>query len=82
MVPRKATYAERTSRMQTVKDALAGVSISGELEPAHALLNRACFIYEQNSLKYLEPCTGVSRSVEVQGTAKTKEISLEKGPLL
>ena len=68
--------------MQTVKDALAGVSITGELEPAHALLNRACSIYEQNSLKYLEPCTGVSRSVEVQGTAKTKEISLEKGPLL
>ena len=80
--PRKVTFAERTTRMAAIRTALAGVPISGELEPAHSLLDRACNIYEQNSLKYLEPCTCISRALEVSGETKTKEISLEKGMLV
>lgn len=60
-VPRKIAFAERTSRMQALQTALAGVDISGENEPAHCVLDKACNIYESNTLKYLEPASCVSR---------------------
>lgn len=52
--PRKIAFAERTTRLNALKAALAGVTIQGELEPAHSLLDRACSIHEQNCLKYLD----------------------------
>lgn len=80
--PRKIAYAERTSRMTALKARLVGVDVTGELDPAHSLLDRACAIFEQNVLKYLEPSSCVSRVAEVQGHKNTKEISLEKGTLI
>lgn len=80
--PRKIAFAERTSRMDTLKAALQGVDISGELDPSHGLLDRVCQIYEQNVLKYIEPSTCVSRASEVQGMKSSKEISLDRGTLV
>ena len=80
--PRKIAFAERASRMATLKQNLQGLEISGELEPSHNLLDRCCAMYEQNIIKYLEPCTCVSRSLEALGSSKTKEISLERGSLV
>lgn len=80
--PRKIAFAERTSRMDALKGTLQGVDISGELDPSHGLLDRACAIFEQNVLKYLEPSTCICRSAEVQGAKHTKEISLDKGTLV
>ncbi len=80
--PRKLAYAERTTRMAALQRDLTGVSISGELEPAHILLERVCNMYEQNVVKYFEPASCVSRALEVQGSSKNKEISLERGSLV
>lgn len=82
MEPRKLAYAERTTRMAELQRVLAGVSISGELEPAHILLEKVCNMHEQNVVKYLEPASCISRALEVQGSSKSKEISLERGSLV
>ena len=81
-MPRKIAFAERNARMNTIKAALTGVSIKGELEPAHIVLDKACAIHEKNVVTYLEPATCVSRTHEVQGTKQTRELSLEKGSLV
>ena len=65
--PRKVAYAERTQRMDALRADLRGIEISGEMEPAHSLLDKACKIFDDNSIKWLEPSTCVSRSMEVQG---------------
>ena len=69
--------------MDALRIALGGLDISGEYEPAHSLLERYCAIYEQNSLKYLEPSACVYRNFEVQGGGnKNRELTLEKGSLI
>ena len=80
--PRKIPFAERANRIQQLQRDLSGVSIQGELEPAHALLEKVCAMYEQNVVKYFEPSSCVSRALEVQGSNKNKEISLERGSLI
>ena len=80
--PRKIAFAERTARMEALKGALLGVNISGESEPSHNLLDRACSMYDKNVITYLEPSTCVSRTLEVQGAKLTRELSLEKGSLV
>lgn len=81
-MPKKIAFAERTQRLQALQAALTGVDIKGELEPSHGLLDRACNTYENISLKYLELATCVSRSLEVQGTTKNRELTSEKGSLI
>ena len=80
--PGKIAFAERTSRMQALQGASAGIEISGEQEPAHCLLEKACNIYESNTLKYLYPASCVSRAQEVQGSTKNRELTFEKGSLV
>jgi hypothetical protein len=81
-LPRKIPFAERQTRMEALKNALLGISVTGEHEPAHSLLDRACAIYETNSLKYLDLASCVSRALEVQGTTKNRELTLERGSLV
>ena len=80
--PRKIAFAERTSRMQALQAALAGIEITGEQEAAHCVLDKACNIYESNTLKYLDPASCVSRSHEIQGITKNRELTFEKGSLV
>lgn len=80
--PRKIAFAERSSRMQALRGALTGIEISGEHEPAHCVLDKACQIYESNTLKYMEPAACVSRAHEIQGTTKNRELTFEKGSLV
>ena len=70
--PRKVAFAERTQRMENLRAELRGIQISGEMEPAHALLDKACKMFDDNSIKWLEPSTCVSRSME--GSARCNEI--------
>ena len=79
---RKIAFAERNTRLAALRAALTGISIQGEHEPSHSLLDRACGIYDSNSLKYLELSTCTSRTQEVQGTSKNKELTLERGSLI
>ena len=81
-VPRRIAFAERASRLQALQNAVVGVQISGEHEPAHCVLDKACHMFETNTLKYLEPAACVSRSLEIQGTTKSRELTFEKGSLV
>ena len=80
--PRKIAFAERTSRMEALRQALRGVSITGEAEPAHTLLDKACSMFDMNVVTYLDPASCVSRALEVQGAKQTRELSLEPGSLV
>ena len=81
--PRKVPMAERSTRMDALKAALGGLDISGEHEPAHGLLDKCCAMFEQNSIKYVEPSACISRSFEVQGSEKkNRELTLERGSLI
>eukprot|EP00435_Cladocopium_sp_Y103_P055976 s209_g18.t1 len=81
-LPRKIPFAERQTRMEALKAGLTGLSVTGEHEPAHCVLDRACSMYEANSLKYMDLASCVSRSLEAQGTTKSQELTLEKGSLV
>ena len=80
--PKKIGAAERETRMNAIKLELGGLSISDDNEPSHALLERACQIFETNTLKYLEPAICTSRAQEVQGGTKSKELSFEGGSMI
>ena len=80
--PRRIPFAERNTRLEALRVVLGGIGISGEHEPAHSLLDRAGAMFEANNIKYLELSTCISRSLEVQGSTKTKELTLEKGSLI
>ena len=80
--PRRVAIAERNQRMDSLRQDLRGIEISGELEPSHGLLDKCCAIYDSNSIKWLEPSVCISRSMEVQGTPKSRELTLEKGSLI
>jgi len=81
-LPRKIPFAERQARMETLKAGLSGLSLTGELEPAHSLLDRVCAMHEANAIKYLDLATCIPRSLEIQGTTKSKELTLERGSLV
>lgn len=80
--PRKVPQAERNERMDQVKRSLAGISVTGEYDPSHALLDRATHMLEHNTIKYIEPAACLSRSAEVLGESKDKRLSLEGGSLV
>ena len=80
--PRKVAFAERTQRMDRLRQELRGLDITGELEPSHGLLDKCCAIFDSNNVKWLEPSICISRSMEVQGTPKSRELTLEKGSLI
>ena len=80
--PRKVAFAERTQRMERLRQGLRGIEIAGELEPSHGLLDKCCAMFDSNCVKWLEPSVCVSRSMEVQGTPKSRELTLEKGSLI
>ena len=81
-VPKKIAHAERSSRMDLLKRTLVGVNIQGELEPAHCVLDKFSHMFELNSVKYYEPASCISRSFEIAGGSKNKELTLEKGALV
>lgn len=80
--PKRVTFAERATRLETLRTALPGLAIEGEHDPAHALLDRVCSMFDNNTLKYLDRATCVSRSHEIQGTAKNRELTSERGSLV
>ena len=81
-LPKKIPFAERQTRMDALKTRLTGVAIKGELEPAHVVLERACQMYDQNIIKYLEPSVCISRTYEIQGSKQTRELAFEKGTVV
>ena len=66
--PKKVGVAERNARMDQLRAQLAGVSLTGQLEPSHALLDMAVQQWETRCLKYIGPEKCHSREDEVQNT--------------
>ena len=66
--------------MEAIRANLGGLSISGELESAHSVLDKMCGMYESNNLKDMDFASCISRPFEIQNTnAKNKELTLEPG---
>ena len=66
--PKKVGVAERNARMDQLRAQPAGVSLTGQLEPSHALLDMAVQQWETRCLKYIGPEKCHSREDEVQNT--------------
>ena len=81
-VPRKVPQAERAARMEQLRLALSGITITGDFEPGHAVLDKACNMLEQNVIKYIEPAVCITRASEVLGATKDKKLSFEHGALV
>ena len=80
--PKKVGVAERNARMDQLRTQLAGVSLTGQLEPSHALLDLAVQQWENRCLKYVGPEKCHSREDEVQNSKPiTTNLSLEGGKL-
>ena len=80
--PKKVGVAERNARMDQLRTQLAGVSLTGQLEPSHALLDLAVQQWENRCLKYVGPEKCHSREDEVQHAKPiTTSLSLEGGKL-
>ncbi|CAE7540441.1 unnamed protein product [Symbiodinium sp. CCMP2592] len=81
-VGEKVGVAERNARMDQLRTQLAGVSLTGQLEPSHALLDMAVQQWESRCLKYIGPEKCHSREDEVQNVKPlTTSLSLEGGKL-
>ena len=58
--------AERNARLDKLRNDLTGIDISGDLEPAHSLLDAAMHQWDTRTLKYVGPEKCHSREAEVQ----------------
>ena len=80
--PKKVGLAERNSRMDQLRSQLVGVSITGQLEPSHALLDLTVQQWDNRCLKHIGPEKCHSREDEVQNLKPlATSISLEGGKL-
>ena len=78
--PRKVSHAERTTRMAALQASLSGVFITGELDPAHVLLDKATAMFDQNVVKYLEPAACISRPLKFKDERRPKSSVLRRVP--
>ena len=69
---RKLPAAEKQARLQQQQARLPGVSISGELQPSHALIDLAASMLETNTILWIGPTKCSKRETEIQ-IAATKE---------
>ena len=80
---RKVPPTERESKMQHVKNSLAGLLIEGPLDPGHSLLDACAQMHFTNEIKYLAPERCVSRMHEVtHQKAPAKQVELDADKLI
>ena len=80
--PKKVGVAERNARMDQLRTQLAGVSLTGPLEPSHALLDLAVQQWETRCLRYIGPEKCHSREDEVQNLKPVStSLSVEGGKI-
>ena len=78
---KKVPPTERESKMQHVKNTLAGLLIEGPLDPGHSLLDACAQMHFANEIKYLAPERCVSRMHEIthqKSPAKQIEIDADR----
>lgn len=75
--PKPIPFAERATRLEQLRQRLGGISIRGQSEPSHALLDECCSQFEARSLKYIEPAKCTSRENEVALSKSNKKLKLD-----
>ena len=81
---RKLPTAEKQARLQQQQARLAGVSITGELQPSHALIDLTASMLETNTIIWIGPSKCSKRETEIQLTAtkeKSQVVSVEQQTL-
>ena len=68
---------EREARLQTLRQGLRGIDISGPLEPAHSVYDLCTDMIEKNQIVYLSPTKCLSRQQELVGSKPEKELQLD-----
>ena len=71
---RKLPVAEKQARLQQQQQRLAGVNISGEMQPSYSLIDLAASMLDSNSVVWISPSKCSKRESEIQLSA-TKEKS-------
>ena len=79
--PKALPFAERSARLDQLRNKFTGLSIEGQGEPSHALLDETCSQFEQRTLKYLEPARCTSRENEIVTGKTDKKLKLDVGSL-
>ena len=70
MPVKKLPLPEREHRRRQQQAILTGVSIEGNLEPAHCLVDLAMAIKEEDVVRYICPTQCISREQEIKGLKK------------
>ena len=76
-MPRKVPAPERNARYQAQQTRLTGVSLSGELEPAHSLIDSVLQQAEDQTVKYLPPHKCPKRESELQAVKHDAPLTLD-----
>ena len=80
---RKVPDAERTKRLQLLKNSLNGIVLEGPLDPSHVLLDKAAGLERDNKLRFLAPETCASRSWEItHGKPERPVLAFESNKLM
>ena len=75
--PKKLAAAERSFRYDSQQARLAGLDITGPLEPSDSLVDAACQVYEDNRLRFIpwEQCT--CKAQEMAGTRRDSSLAID-----
>ena len=74
---RRMPAAEKRARLESQQSRLAGISISGELEPSFQLLDAANQIYETGVMLWLPPSKCSKRESEIAAGLKDKASTIQ-----
>ena len=75
--PKPLPYAERSARLENLRQALPGLNLDGVYEPSMALVDECVFQYDSRTLRYVEPSKCGSRETEVLSSRKDKQLKVE-----
>ena len=75
--PRKVPAPERAARYEAQQKRLPGLDLSGELEPAHALIDAVMQQAEDQQLKYLPPHKCPKRESELQAVKSDTPVMID-----
>ena len=71
--PRKLPQPERAARRESLQRRLTGISLTGELEPSHALVDLCVQMHEDNVARWIDWTLCTKRDQEVQGVKTLTE---------
>lgn len=80
-VPKSIPFAERSARLEQLRQQFPGMSTEGIHQPAHALLDECAHQYETRTIRYIEPSKCNSRETEVANGRSSRKLHIESSTL-